>query len=142
MLSPEERREWLSLLSDNTNTVDTPIVPDDSGLYIGTAEHYIMVDVKSQSVTNESGTAIELDARSFSILAIVAAIPNTVITHGNLKVWSHSVYIRHPDSQSYRSLTGDGLRAHVCNLRHQLGDPYRDSIKAKRGVGYMGYWSP
>jgi two-component system response regulator RegX3 len=84
----------------------------------------VVVD-RGRHVALVDGTAVELTAKEFDLLAVLAEEPGRAVTRQELfsRVWD-PVWIG----------TGKTLDVHVASLRKKLGDP--DLIETVRGVGY------
>ena len=84
----------------------------------------VVVD-RGRHVALVDGTAVELTAKEFDLLAVLAEEPGRAVTRQELfsRVWD-PVWIG----------TGKTLVVHVASLRKKLGDP--DLIETVRGVGY------
>ena len=84
----------------------------------------LLVD-RNRHVVTLDGAAIELTAKEFDLLAVLAEEPGRAVTRQELfaRVWD-PVWIG----------TGKTLDVHIASLRKKLGQP--DFIETVRGVGY------
>ena len=84
----------------------------------------LLVD-RNRHVVTLDGSAIELTAKEFDLLAVLAEEPGRAVTRQELfaRVWD-PVWIG----------TGKTLDVHIASLRKKLGQP--DFIETVRGVGY------
>ncbi len=84
----------------------------------------LVVD-RNRHVVTLDGSAIELTAKEFDLLAVLAEEPGRAVTRQELfaRVWD-PVWIG----------TGKTLDVHIASLRKKLGKP--DFIETVRGVGY------
>lgn len=84
----------------------------------------VMVD-RSRRVVQVDGQAVDLTAKEFDLLAVLAEEPGRAVTRQELfsRVWD-PVWVG----------TGKTLDVHVASLRKKLGDPAL--VETVRGVGY------
>jgi DNA-binding response OmpR family regulator len=93
---------------------------DDSRLHVGPLE----VDVRARRVSLD-GQELELTAKEFDVLAVLAEEPGNVVSRQTLleRVWQTSWY--GPTKT---------IDVHVASLRRKLGDP--GWIETVRGIGF------
>ena len=93
---------------------------DDARLHVGALE----IDVRARRVAL-AGQPIELTAKEFDILAVLAEEPGSVVTRQTLleRVWQTTWY--GPTKT---------IDVHVASLRRKLGDP--GWIETVRGIGF------
>jgi DNA-binding response OmpR family regulator len=94
--------------------------PDDSHLRVGALE----IDVRARRVSL-AGEQLELTAKEFDILAVLAEEPGSVVSRRTLleRVWETTWY--GPTKT---------IDVHVASLRRKLGDP--GWIETVRGIGF------
>ena len=90
-----------------------------------TAEHGRVVVDRDRHVVSVDGEQVELTAKEFDLLAVLAEEPGRAVTRQELfaRVWD-PVWVG----------TGKTLDVHVASLRRKLGAP--QLIETVRGVGY------
>ena len=81
---------------------------------------------RSRHVVTRGGTEVELTAREFALLAMLAEQPGRVFTRAQIldRIWASEFYDEHV------------VEVHMGNLRHKLGEDPARYVQTVRGVGY------